>query len=228
MENANKVVGEDEAKKLCSVNKNNRRRGLFNALGLKAKISSTGNRPKPHLICSKSRSLKALVDHDKSPRVRTASPKAGNQSDSGPANELVREKVSRTPKDRETTQKEARMDQRERTRKARTSRRKSLEQIIPERVYDNRSDCRSKRKPKKMMSVREESSQATLAAASIGTDLNDSQIVNMNCIFCNQESNQLEKEFCPTPGQIWGFLDQIGIKRNCTEDEIIQRIQEME
>ncbi|GAB4847326.1 hypothetical protein Ancab_026375 [Ancistrocladus abbreviatus] len=54
-----------------------------------------------------------------------------------------------------------------------------------------------------------------------GSEVNDSQFVNMNKVFHNQEDDLSLK-------QIWGFLKKIKVVERGSEREIIQKIKEME
>ncbi|GAB4844638.1 hypothetical protein Ancab_038040, partial [Ancistrocladus abbreviatus] len=169
----------------------------------------------------------ATEDNPKSTQVGEGSPNPGTQDIYGPLLSPTNLDAGKSQKPLDKESQEAVVVLRTEMASTRKTRKKSLVEISCSKLSIGRSGCRSKKMPRQMMNTWDTNPQLSREGESSGTDLHDSQIVNMNHVFCKQDSVQAGTELSPTQGQIWRFLTRIGVKGNSAKDDIVNRIKSM-
>ncbi|GAB4825876.1 hypothetical protein Ancab_008746 [Ancistrocladus abbreviatus] len=111
------------------------------------------------------------------------------------------------------------------TRKQKT---KSMAEISGSKVSTGKNGRHLLRVERKLLDARLPRSPLFTEVADSGIDPNDSQIENRNRLICKQDSQHVDKEFSPTPNQIWSFLTWIGVKGTTTTKDMVDRIKSME
>ncbi|GAB4847994.1 hypothetical protein Ancab_002655 [Ancistrocladus abbreviatus] len=169
-------------------------------------------------------SLEALDNNVFSPQSKDGSPKLELRGKLGPSlqpSSIPDECPSRASAE---TNRESEADQRGTMERGRNTHVKSLAEISCTKLVIGGSGRRSKRVPRHMLTTGEKQSTPPNNEAGSGITLHDSQIVNMNRVFCTKAPNPESMEQSPTPEQISGSLAQIGVKGNVAAEEIIHRI----
>ncbi|GAB4854528.1 hypothetical protein Ancab_023108 [Ancistrocladus abbreviatus] len=162
------------------------------------------------------------------PESREGSPKLLIREQIGPSIQSFRATDGSPSRASAEKNQESAEEQQETMVRGRNTRMKSLAEISCSKLVIGRSGRRSNRVPRKMLNTGEKSSTPPVNEVGSGMDLHDSQIANMNHVFCNQDPNPERMEPSPTPDQIWRFLAQIGVKGNVAVEEMVHRIQTME
>ncbi|GAB4839706.1 hypothetical protein Ancab_020416, partial [Ancistrocladus abbreviatus] len=170
----------------------------------------------------------ASENDPKSPKAGEGSPKLGTQDKNGPLLSPINIVAGNSLKLLDRESQEEAVALRAEMALTRKTRKKSLVEISCSKLSIGRSGCRSKWVPRQIMNTWDTNLQLSRYTEGSGIDLHDSQIVNMNHVFCKQDSIQAEMELSPTPGQIWRFLTWIGVKENSAEKDIVNCIKSME
>ncbi|GAB4850921.1 hypothetical protein Ancab_030221 [Ancistrocladus abbreviatus] len=158
------------------------------------------------------------------PQSREGSPKLVIRENLGPSIQPFR--VTDGSPSRASAEKnwESEADQRGIMERVCNTRMKSLVEISCTKLVIGGRGRRSKRVPRKMLNTGEKSSTPLVNEVGSGMALHNSQIANMNRVFCNQTPNPERMEQGLTLEQIWSFLDQIGVKGNMAVKEMVHRI----
>ncbi|GAB4842398.1 hypothetical protein Ancab_012369 [Ancistrocladus abbreviatus] len=65
------------------------------------------------------------------------------------------------------------------------------------------------------------------AESELGVEVHDSQILNMNRIFCQTSPSDKAAQQL-TPRQIWDFIEHIGVRQQTSIEDVVRRIGDME